>query len=89
MRKKLLSLTAALSLFVCSLFLAGCSDNLVDLTSNFFALGCCATVVVILDIIALVELAGSTRSTRSKVLWALLVVFFPYLGCLLYYLFGR
>ena len=78
-----------LGLVGCSLLLVGCSDNLANLVSNFYALSCCGVVVVILNIIALVELAGSTKSTSSKLLWALLIIFAPYLGCILYYLFGR
>lgn len=48
------------------------------------------TVVVILDIIALFDLLGDeARSTANKVLWALLIVFFPVGGVILYFLFGR
>jgi hypothetical protein len=56
---------------------------------NFWSLSACGTVLVILDVIALVELAGSPRSTGNKILWAAVVVIFPYVGCLIYYLFGR
>lgn len=84
------SLPLILLLTVAALTLAGCSGgNLLDRVVNFWSLSCCGTVVVILDIIALVELAGSPRSTGRKLLWAAVVVLFPYLGCLLYYLFGR
>ncbi len=72
-----------------ALFLAGCQGNLFDQVNNFWSLGCCGSVVVILDIIALVELAGSTRPTKNKILWGLLIVLTPLLGCILYYLFGR
>lgn len=89
MRKPWSPVLVILGLLGCSLLLAGCGENLADLASNFYALSCCGVVVVILDIIALVELAGSTKSTSSKLLWALLIVFAPYLGCILYFLFGR
>jgi hypothetical protein len=79
----LLSAAAALTLTGCA------GSNLAGQLVNFWSLGACGTVLVILDIIALVELAGSPRSTGNKILWAAVVVFFPYLGCLLYYLFGR
>ena len=83
-----LLLTIALSLS--ALTLTGCAEsNLVSQVVNFWSLSCFGTVVVILDIIALVELAGSPRSTGSKLLWAAIVVVFPLLGCFLYYLFGR
>lgn len=81
-------LTATLA-FLSMLLLAGCGPNLFDRVSNFWSLSCCGAVIVILDIIALVELAGSTRSTGDKVLWALLIVFFPFLGVILYYFFAR
>lgn len=80
---------ALLLLCTAALFLAGCQDNLFDQVNNFWALGCCGSVVVILNIIALAELVGSTRSTQNKVLWALLIILAPLLGCILYYLFGR
>ena len=86
--RRSLFLTVALSLS--ALTLTGCAEsNLVGQLVNFWSLSCCGTVVVILDIIALVELAGSPRSTGSKLLWAAIVVVFPILGCFLYYLFGR
>lgn len=72
-----------------ALLLAGCGPNLIDRLDNFWTLGCCGALIVILDVIALVELAGSARSTGNKVLWALLIIFFPVLGCIVYYFFGR
>lgn len=72
-----------------SLMVAGCGPNLIERITNFWALSCCGAVVVILDILALVELAGSSKSTGSKLLWALLIVLAPVLGCILYYFFGR
>ena len=48
------------------------------------------TLVVVLDIIALVDLLGDDgRSTGNKVIWTLAVVFMPMLGVILYFLFGR
>lgn len=72
-----------------TVLLAGCGPNLFERLGNFWSLSCCGIIIVVLDIIALVELAGSTKTTGSKVLWALLIVFFPVGGCILYYLFGR
>jgi hypothetical protein len=69
--------------------LAGCGPNLVERVSNFWSLSCCGGVIVILDVVALVELAGSAKSTGNKALWALVIIFFPVLGCILYYFFGR
>lgn len=73
-----------------TLFIAGCGGpNLFDSMMNFGRNGICWAIVIILDIIALVEVSGSSRSTGDKVLWALLIIFFPFLGCILYYMFGR
>lgn len=80
---------SALILVVFSVVLAGCGPNLFDRVANFWSLSCCGSVIVILDILALLELAGSPRSTADKVLWALLIIFFPIGGLLLYYFFGR
>ncbi|MFB3132969.1 MAG: PLD nuclease N-terminal domain-containing protein [Rhodothermales bacterium] len=73
-----------------TLFLTGCGGpNLADYFRNSWGLGCCGTIILILNIIALVEVFGSNRDTGSKVLWCLLIFFFPILGLILYYLFGR
>lgn len=89
MRNASSTLPIAGLLSLSSLFIAGCGPNLIERVGNFWALSCCGAVIVILDIIALLELAGSTRSTGNKVLWALLIVFFPLLGLILYYFVGR
>ena len=48
------------------------------------------TVIIVLDLVALVDLLGDgTRSTTSTVVWALLIVFAPVLGVILYFIFGR
>lgn len=85
-RSALLSL---LLLGSATLLLAGCGANLFDKVSNFWSLGCCGSVLIILNILALIELAGDARSTSNKVVWALVIIFAPYLGCIAYYLFGR
>jgi cytochrome bd-type quinol oxidase subunit 2 len=82
-------LVPVLMVIASGIILAGCGPNLIERVGNFWTLGCCGVLIVILDIIALVELAGSARSTGNKVLWALLIIFFPILGCILYYFFGR
>ncbi len=73
-----------------TLFLTGCGgSNLADYFRNPWGLGCCGFIILILNIIALVEVFGSNRDTTSKVLWCLLIFFFPILGIIIYYLFGR
>lgn len=52
--------------------------------------GFCGTVIIVLDIVALVDLlGGDARSPMNKALWTLLIVFFPVGGVILYFLFGR
>lgn len=81
-------LTAAL-LGLAVLLLAGCGPNLFERIDSFWTYGCCGTLIIILDIIAIVELAGSARPLGSKVLWALLIIFFPVLGLLAYWFIAR
>lgn len=48
------------------------------------------TVILVLDLVALVDLLGDdTRSTVSTIIWTLLIIFAPVLGVILYFLFGR
>ncbi|MEP0546538.1 MAG: PLD nuclease N-terminal domain-containing protein [Rhodothermales bacterium] len=78
---------AVLSLL--ALLLAGCAGgNLIELIGRPWAWGPCTLIIVILDIVALVGLWQSGRSTGDKVLWTLLIVFFPVGGLILYYLFA-
>jgi hypothetical protein len=51
--------------------------------------GCASLLVLVLDIYAILQIVESGRSTARKVLWILLVVFFPLGGALLWLLFGR
>jgi hypothetical protein len=52
--------------------------------------GLCGTLIIVLDLVAIVDLLGDeARSTTGKVLWTLLIVFFPVGGVILYFLFGR
>ena len=73
-----------------TLFLAGCGGpTLFDYMRSFPYNGICLAIVLILDIIAIVEVSGSSRGTGDKVLWGLFIIFFPILGCLIYYFFAR
>lgn len=73
-----------------SLLLVGCGGpNLFERMSAPYW-GVCGTLIIILDIVALVDLLGDDRREfGSKLLWTLLIVFFPVGGLILYYLFGR
>lgn len=46
-------------------------------------------IIVVLDIIAIVSILSGRGSPGHKVLWTVLVLVFPILGLILYYLFGR
>lgn len=82
---------ARLVLFVlAAVGLASCGGpNLVErITSPRW--GFCGTLVIVLDIVALVDLLGDDgRTTANKVLWSLAILFMPILGVVLYFAFGR
>ena len=85
-------LTSALPLFLLSLvplLLTGCgSGNLIDRLTGPVG-GVCGLIIVILDIVALLNVWQSNRSEGSKILWTVLIVFFPILGLVGYYLFAK
>lgn len=82
--------TAPLILFsVLAIALVGCGGpNLFQRLQNPFS-GICGLIILILDIVAIVEVVNSNRSTGDKVLWCLLIFFLPVLGLLLYYFVGK
>jgi hypothetical protein len=53
------------------------------------AYGCASLAVLILDIYCIVKIVESGSITGRKVLWILLVIFFPLLGAILWLLFGK
>ncbi|KAG2171282.1 hypothetical protein INT43_002904 [Umbelopsis isabellina] len=59
-------------------------DNMLSISGGFFSI-----VLLILDFIAIFEILNSTRTTTSKLLWALFVFLFPVLGLLCYFIFGE
>lgn len=76
-------------LFVlCAALLAGCGQNLIAMASSWESLGCCGIIILILDIIAIIEVAGSSRNTAAKFIWILFIVFVPFLGLIGYYIFA-
>lgn len=69
--------------------LSGCGGpTLVDRINSPWGLGICGTIIVVLDILAILEVAGSKRSFGSKAIWVILIIFFPVGGLLFYYFFG-
>lgn len=45
-------------------------------------------IILILDIIALVHVFGSTASTGAKVLWTLLILILPLIGLIIWFFAG-
>ncbi len=69
--------------------LSGCGNNLIDRIQQP-RWGLCGTLVIILDIVALIDVIGDEkRDTMNKVIWSLVIVFMPIVGVLLYFFFGR
>lgn len=50
--------------------------------------GVLGLVILILDIWAIIQVAGSGASTGSKVLWILLIVFLPVIGLIIWAIAG-
>ena len=71
------------------LLFSGCADaNLFEMMTHGWGLGLCGTVIVVMDVIAILEIVGSDRTFGSKAVWSLIIVFFPLLGLIFYWLFG-
>ena len=51
--------------------------------------GLLGLIVLVLDIIAIVDILKCSKSTGFKLLWILLVILFPILGMVLYFLIGK
>lgn len=77
-----------LVLSLAALVLAGCAGgNFGDLVMSGPG-GFCGLIILIADIWAFVQIAKSHAETLSKVLWGLLVFFFPVGGWLIWFFFG-
>ena len=51
--------------------------------------GCGSLLVLALDVYCILKIAESGKSTEKKVLWILLVIFFPLFGAIIWLLLGR
>ena len=51
--------------------------------------GIIGLIVLILDIIAIVSILGSSKDVAWKLIWTLVVLLLPVLGMLLYFLIGK
>lgn len=71
--------------------LAGCGGpNLVErLSGGFLGYGICGTIILVLDLLALVQVVGMDWKFGRKAMWALIIIFFPLGGLLLWWFFGK
>jgi len=46
-------------------------------------------VILILDIVAIIDVLKSAADTTKKVLWVLVILLFPLLGMILYFVIGK
>ena len=46
-------------------------------------------IILILDIIATVSVLGGTSSAGRKFLWVIIIILFPVIGVILYFLIGQ
>ena len=46
-------------------------------------------IVLILDIIAIISVLGSTKTVGMKVLWILVILLLPVIGMIIYFLVGK
>jgi len=84
------SLFSRLLLIPLALLLAGCGGPTLLERLRMTHWGFWGTVVVVLDLVALIDLLGDdTRGTANRVIWSLVIIFFPVGGVILYFLFGR
>ncbi|RUS27136.1 hypothetical protein BC938DRAFT_483668 [Jimgerdemannia flammicorona] len=51
--------------------------------------GLIGLIILIIDLIVIFEVLNSTRSVTGKLLWSLLVFFFPVGGVIIYFLFSN
>ncbi|MCY4205560.1 MAG: PLD nuclease N-terminal domain-containing protein [Bacteroidetes bacterium] len=75
-------------LTLCALFIAGCEPRLLTMADSWQSLSCCGLIILILDVIAIVEILGSSRSAVRKIVWIVFILFAPFLGLICYYIFA-
>jgi hypothetical protein len=51
--------------------------------------GLLGLIILVLDIIAIVQIVKSSKTTGNKILWLLLVILLPIIGLVLYFLIGN
>ncbi|KAI0147079.1 hypothetical protein GGR57DRAFT_477803 [Xylariaceae sp. FL1272] len=74
-------------------FAAPIADETLTTTNNSWQAGTgggiIGLIVLILDIIVFVEVFKSNRPVSSKLIWCLVVFFFPIVGMLIYFFFSN
>lgn len=53
------------------------------------SIGCIGAIHLIVWVLVMIDIIGGRRSLASKVVWALVVFFFPCVGLVVYLIFGR
>ncbi|KAF3913434.1 hypothetical protein ABW21_db0202494 [Orbilia brochopaga] len=85
----LLLLTAILASLTTA---APIGDGLVTVQENAWGYGAgggiVGLIIFILDVLVFIEIFKSSRPASHKILWGLLVFFFPIIGLIVYYLFS-
>ena len=52
-------------------------------------LGCAGLAVLVLEVFCIVKIVDSATPTANKVLWIVLVLLFPFVGAILWLIFGK
>ena len=66
--------------------LAGCGGTVLDIVDG--RMGVCGVLHLVAVVWAFVQIANSRADQGSKVLWGLVVFFFPVVGLIAWYFFG-
>jgi len=51
--------------------------------------GLLGLIVLVLDIVAIIDAVKSSMATSKKALWIILILIFPLVGVVLYFLLGK
>ena len=88
-RSALLRYTPLALLMPLLLVLSGCGRNLFEQATSGIT-GLFSLIVLVVAIVALVDLLGDRgRAPLNKIIWALIIIFMPLVGALLYLVIGR
>jgi len=51
--------------------------------------GLIGLIILVLDIIAIVDLFKGAKEAGKKILWLILIIIFPFIGTIIYFLLGK